>query len=218
MKRKIILDMDGTMFDTEPLWEKAFIKTGKELGYNFTIELHNKTIGSNEDYLKEILTKEMGKDFPFDTFMKNYLVNMDTIVYEDGIGIKEGLLELLDYLINNNYDIAIASSSSIKNIKRNLKVSNIDENIFKVVVSGEDFSKGKPNPEIFIKTCELLNSNPNETIVIEDSNNGIKSAYNAGCIPILIPDLDQITNETKEMSKYQFKSLKEVINLLETKK
>jgi len=61
MIKAIILDMDGTMFDTEPLWEKAFIKTGRELNYNLTKELHDKTIGTTYNSLISILNKNIYK-------------------------------------------------------------------------------------------------------------------------------------------------------------
>ncbi len=218
MIKAIILDMDGTMFDTEPLWKIAFQKAGRDLGYNITEEIHTKTIGSNQTDLNKILEKEFGEDFPFKEFSTKYVENMKLIIEEYGISQKPGLKELLDYLINNNYQIAIASSSSLMMIKNNLKKASIDENIFKTIVSGENFINGKPNPEIFLKTCELLNVEPKDTIVIEDSNNGIKAAFSAGCIPILIPDVDKIKEEVKSMAKYQLNSLLEVIDLLETKK
>ena len=218
MIKAIILDMDGTMFDTEPLWKIAFQKSGHDLGYNITEEIHTKTIGSNQTDLNKILEKEFGEEFPFEEFSTKYVENMKSIIEEYGVSIKPGLKELLDYLINNNYQIAIASSSSLMMIKNNLKKANIDENIFKTIVSGENFINGKPNPEIFLKTCELLNAEPKDTIVIEDSNNGIKAAFSAGCIPILIPDVDRIKEEVKSMAKYQLNSLLEVIDLLETKK
>jgi HAD superfamily hydrolase (TIGR01509 family) len=218
MIKAIILDMDGTMFDTEPLWKIAFQKSGHDLGYNITEEIHTKTIGSNQTDLNKILENEFGEEFPFEEFSTKYVENMKSIIEEYGVSIKPGLKELLDYLINNNYQIAIASSSSLMMIKNNLKKANIDENIFKTIVSGENFINGKPNPEIFLKTCELLNVEPQDTIVIEDSNNGIKAAFSAGCIPILIPDVDRIKEEVKSMAKYELNSLLEVIDLLETKK
>ena len=82
MKKAIILDMDGTMFDTEPLWEKAFLKTGKDLGYNFTEELHSKTIGSNQSDLNKILKQEVGEDFPLEEFAKKYVENMKKVLDE----------------------------------------------------------------------------------------------------------------------------------------
>ena len=75
--------------------------------------------------------------------------------------------------------------------------------------------KGKPSPDIFLKTCELLEIDPQEVMVLEDSNNGIKAAYDAGCTPVLIPDLNIITEETKNMAKYICNDLHEIVDVLE---
>lgn len=214
MIKAIILDMDGTMFDTEPLWEKAFIKTGRELNYNLTKELHDKTIGTTYNSLISILKTEVGNDFPFETFKQKYIQNYQSIIETDGIKIKHGLKELLGYLVKNNYLIAIASSSKKKQIKRNLELANINENIFDIIISGEEVVYGKPNPEIFIKTCNNLNVKTNEALVIEDSNNGIKASQGAGCISVLIPDMDKIKAETEMIVNYKLVSLEAVINLL----
>lgn len=214
MIKAIILDMDGTMFDTEPLWEKAFIKTGRELNYNLTKELHDKTIGTTYNSLISILKTEVGNDFPFEMFKQKYIQNYQSIIETDGIKIKHGLKELLGYLVKNNYLIAIASSSKKKQIKRNLELANINENIFDIIISEEEVVYGKPNPEIFIKTCNNLNVKTNEALVIEDSNNGIKASQGAGCISVLIPDMDKIKAETEMIVNYKLVSLEAVINLL----
>lgn len=215
--KTLIFDMDGLMFDTESLWEKAFIKTGKEFGYNFTSKLHEKTIGTNQNTIKDVLKAEVGEDFPCDNFYFKYVNNMDEVIKKEGISLKNGLRELLDYLISNDYAFAIASSTPTKRIKWYLECAGIPEDIFKFIIGGQDFKYGKPHPDIFLKTCELLGVKASEAIVLEDSNNGIKAAYKAGCIPILIPDIDVIKDETRNYAAYELTSLFDVIDLLENR-
>ena len=215
MIKAIIFDMDGLMFDTEKLWEETFIVVGKKMNYNITKEFHLKTIASNYKSIEKMFQKEFGHDFPFETFYKEARNYMDSKIKKEGLKIKEGLLELLNYLKANNYLLAIASSSKKERIKWYLKMSNIDENIFNVITSGDEIKRGKPNPDIFIKTCQKLNIKEKDAIVLEDSNNGIKAAKKAGCISVLIPDLDIIEKDT--IFDYKLKSLKEVISLLETR-
>ena len=203
------------MFDTEKLWLKCFKETGKEMGYNLSFELHDKTIGANKNIMEKILKEELGNGFPFEEFYDKYIDLMTKTINKEGVKPKKGLIELLDYLNNNNYILAIASSTKKETIKKHLEKNNIEGKIFKVIVSGENITNGKPAPDIFIETCKKLSINPNEVIVLEDSNNGIKAAYTAGCIPILIPDINIITKETREMAKYEFKDLTKVIDFLE---
>lgn len=138
---------------------------------------------------------------------------MDSIIKTKGLKIKKGLLELINYLKENNYLIAIASSSKKERINWYLEIININKNIFNVITCGDDIINGKPAPDIFLKTCEKLNVKPSRTIVLEDSNNGIKAAKKAGCISVLIPDLDVIKETTT--FDYKLDSLLDVIDLLE---
>ena len=214
MIKLVILDMDGTMFDTEPLWDKAFMETNKILGYNVSEELHQKIIGSNGKTTEMILKNSLGEDYPFQRFNELYFDTLINLVNKEGIKIKPGLIELLNYLINNKYPIALASSSRKDIIYNDLEKAGIDKNIFNIIVSGDDLKDSKPNPEIFIKTCQKLNVKPSDSIVIEDSNNGIIAASKAGCIPILIPDIDIITDKVLSLVKYKCDNLSEVIDIL----
>lgn len=213
--KTIIFDMDGLMFDTEKMWLESFIEAGKEIDYDLTSELHNKIMGTNKESQIRILKEVLGDDFPYEKFYDIHRNFMNQITEKYGVEPKQGLEELLNYLVKNNYTLAIASSNSERVILNNLKTNNIDPNIFSVIVNGNMIEKGKPSPDIFLKTCELLRVNPQNVIVLEDSNNGIKAAYDAGCMPVLIPDLNIITEETKNMAKYICNDLHEIIDVLE---
>lgn len=213
--KTIIFDMDGLMFDTEKMWLESFIEAGKEIDYELTSELHNKIMGTNKESQIRILKEVLGDDFPHEKFYDIHRNFMNQITEKYGVEPKQGLEELLNYLVKNNYTLAIASSNSERVILNNLKTNNIDPNIFSVIVNGNMIEKGKPSPDIFLKTCELLEIDPQEVMVLEDSNNGIKAAYDAGCTPVLIPDLNIITEETKNMAKHICNNLHEVIYLLE---
>ena len=76
------------------------------------------------------------------------------------------------------------------------------------------FKKGKPDPEIFLMSCERLGGKPEETIVIEDSFNGIRAAHAAGMKPIMVPDIFQPDDEMREKAWKILSDLKQVSELL----
>ena len=214
MYKAVIFDMDGLMFDTENYWIEFGIDIAKNFGYNLTEKFINKITGTNYDNIKRNLFITYGDKFPIEDFYEELRNKIYNDMETNGIRIKKGLIELLKYLKDNNYLIAIASSTSKIIIEKYLSYANIDKNIFNIIVSGVDFKNGKPFPDIYINTCKLLNIKSDETLVLEDSTNGIISAYNANCDVIWIPDRIEVPLDIQKLAINKFDSLIDVIDFL----
>ena len=208
----IVFDMDGLMFDTEKLWIDAVIRANKENGYQVPLEFAIDCIGKRSDETNHLLEEQLGINInEYRPLIDKY---MNDDIRENGLRIKKGLMELLDYLKDKNIKLAIASSSEIDYVKNILREANIDENIFTSIIGGDMVLVPKPDPYIYLKSCEVLGVNPNNTLCLEDSDYGIKAAFDAGLIPILIPDIKQPTEDTIKMAYKKLDSLLEVIDLL----
>lgn len=184
----VIFDMDGVMFDTERLAEKIWLGIFKE--YKL---LPNKTFmdsikGRNISDSKKLFEQFYGSNIDF-IELKN--LRDQRLEYElrcNGVPLKNGLIETLNYLKANNKKIALASSSNKKLIMDNLKDTKLT-NYFDYIVSGEDFRQSKPNPEIFLNCSNHFNISVDKCLVIEDSKAGVDAALNAKMQVIWIPDL-----------------------------
>ncbi len=210
----MIFDMDGLMFDTENMSSECWVKVGKENGFNITRELIDGTRGLDRRKTKKILEDKFGSEFDFKWFSDKSREYMDAIIEENGMPVKKGLIELLKYLKANGYRCAVASSTERKRVEYYLKRADIEE-YFYTVICGDDVSRGKPNPDIFLKAAEKLGIAPEECMVLEDSRYGIEAAFRAEIPVVMIPDMIMPEPDTEKMLYDRKESLLEVIDLLE---
>jgi len=216
MIKAVVFDMDGLMFDTERLTIQAWDYAGEKLGIGKMGHMVYKTLGMNAENSRKIFIEEYG-----DKIVEEYLTEYAREFFNDyfneyGIPLKLGLIELLSYLKENNYKIAVATSSNKEVALNHFKRANITE-YFEVMVCGDMIENSKPAPDIYLKACELLGVIPSECLAIEDSPNGIRSAFSAELKPVMIPDLIQPTEEILEMVHSKLANLNEVIDLLDSK-
>ena len=141
-------------------------------------------------------------------FLKNYYEN-------NKVPVKQGLYVLLEYLKNANAKLAVASSSPRWEVEKHLNDAGIID-CFSAIICGDMVEKSKPAPDIYIKACEMLNENPEECIALEDSKNGLLSAYRAGCKPIMVPDLWQPDEEILQIIKGKYSDLEQVKKAFES--
>lgn len=123
--------------------------------------------------------------------------------------MKPGVSELLEMLRQAEVPVGLASSTRLAVVEKELKDAGIYD-YFQVVVGGDQLKKSKPEPDIYLMACERIGANPKDAYAIEDSYNGIRSAYRAGMKPIMVPDLILPDDEMKEKSVFIAQDLIEV--------
>lgn len=212
----VIFDMDGTMIDTEKIKESGWKYAGECQNIIIDDKILSEMRGTNKEYCKEFINKKL-KNINFVKLYNDRNEFIEKYINTNGIKMKKGLMEILQFLKSNNYKIAVASSSEEETIRRYLtKIKILD--FFDIIVAGDMIENGKPNPEIYLKAVELLNVSKEQCIGIEDSNSGILSVYRAGLKPIMIPDLEQPTEEVKNILYAKLNSLVEVKEILQNRK
>lgn len=212
-EKAVIFDMDGVLFDTERLCKESWNMIAKEQKLEGINEVLEACTGSNRQDTILIMKKTYGEDFDAIGFMDICSKINVKRMEEEGIPIKKGAKEILDFLKTENYKIGLASSTRKFRVMDNLEKSGFKD-YFQAVVGGDMVEHSKPNPDIYLLACRELGVNPTETFAIEDSPNGIRSAYNAGMKPIMVPDLIVPTEEILSLTITCKKDLLEVIGYL----
>ncbi|NME83441.1 HAD family phosphatase [Clostridium sp. SM-530-WT-3G] len=212
----IIFDMDGILIDTERISFNSYKKVFEDYDYEINEEFYLKLIGHNVKSIKEIMINEYGKDFPFDEIYEHKVkLSIDTIK-RDGLIVKKGVQELVDYLKKNNYKIAVATSTGRERAHSHLNEIGILGKI-DYVICGDQVANSKPDPEIFLKAAKGIDLSEEECIVIEDSEAGIRAAHNAGIKSINVPDMIRPNDVIKQLSYKICNNLLEVKSMFESK-
>ena len=205
-KKAFIFDLDGVIVDTAKYHFLAWKKLAGGIGIDFTQHQNEQLKGvSRVKSLEKILAwgNKTIDQAEFTRLMA--LKNTDYLTYIDKMDEQEILPDVtktLDFLRNKNQHIALGSAS--KNARMILEKVNIHEK-FDVIVDGNDVTKGKPDPEVFLKAAQHLKVSPEHCIVFEDAVAGIQAANNAGMISIGIGEKD-ILHE----ADYVFKDFTEI--------
>lgn len=212
--RNIIFDMDGVIIDSEPFHRNRVKRFMESKGFiNISKEIYDETCGGNPMNSQRIFSEKVdGFDMSLEQYMKEIRAYNKENVCNPVEIVDHQIYSLLDYLKKKEYKIALASSSPKQVILRNLGVLNITS-YFDEIISGMDFKKTKPEPEIYQYTMNKLNVIPQECLVVEDSTYGIQSAKAAEAVVIAKRDVRFGYDQT--IANYIVDELIEVIDICE---
>lgn len=208
--KAFIFDLDGTLIDTEKIYREIWPITIDLLGHKMTDEMYLSLRSLGRPYAPAKFKEWYGEDFDYDEARRIRKGFFDERVEKNGIQLKKGALELLSFLHDQNIVTAIATATDLDRASNYMKMTGLYEH-FDKIISATMVKLGKPSPDVYLYACEQLGFKPSECVAVEDSPNGIKSAYTAGLSVIMVPDMSDPTDEIMPMLTGCYDSLNEII-------
>ncbi len=141
-----------------------------------------------------IFRKAYGDDL--DRLHKEWRDRYDAVVKHQAIPVKEGVIELLEWLKEQGLPIAVATSTAKEVAKKKLELAGLSQ-YFDNLTTGCEVSHGKPDPEIYLLAASRLDIEPTKCLAFEDSNNGVRAAVAANMVTFQIPDLVEPCEEVR---------------------
>ena len=201
MIKAVIFDMDGLMIDSERVTFEGYQEVLKELSLTMSEEFYKSLLGKPIRDIHQRFYDVYGKDFPVEDVIKKVHLYMEKRFINEGVPVKQGLIELLQYLQSHNYKTIVATSSHRNRVDQILSLANITQ-YFDDSICG------------VLKSCEKLSVDTSQAIVLEDSEAGIQAAYSAHIPVICIPDMKYPEENYANKTTKILSSLDQVIDYL----
>ena len=190
----IFFDLDGTLIDTEPLYYRFWKEASKFYGYELTHEEALKMRSRDKESAINFLEEVSNGLLDYYKVKEKRIELMSEYLLDHPIKLKEGALNILNILKNNNKKIYIVTANTVEKSERIINQVGF-RNLVDEIISAKDVKRGKPFPDVFLYACECVHKEPKEVVVFEDSPNGLMSSHKAGCFTIMIEDMSIYTPE-----------------------
>ncbi len=214
MVQAVLFDMDGTVFDTESIYRRCWIRAAKDVGFDVDMELFfERVCGLNMADMTVLVHRVYGTDAPFEEVRARRRLYLDEELEKVGLPFKSGAPDILYALKEQGIKIALVTSSGRKLVDRYLQMSGL-EGVFDVIMTGEQVMHGKPDPEIFLIAAQKLGISPEHCMVVEDSPNGVRAGHAAGMYTVMVPDLHPCTKELSSLLWHCCNTLGELLPLI----
>jgi HAD superfamily hydrolase (TIGR01509 family) len=186
--KAVLFDMDGTLVDSEKLWDVSLQALYARLGGVLTPEVRTSTVGSSSEGLMRIVYTDLGLDQDPVAMedSADWLHDYTGELFEQGLTWLPGARELLDALTAAGVPMALVTNTRRGLTERALK--SIGSHYFSASVCGDEVEDAKPAPDPYLRAAQLLGVDPAECLAIEDSVTGASAAEAAGCPVLVVPN------------------------------
>lgn len=209
----VLFDMDGVILDTEKLYSRFWREACQFYGFPMTFEQSLKMRSLNHTMAQQILIDFFGPTASYTLIHAKRIELMSAFVAQHGVEAKPGIHELLDELARRGIPCAVTTASPIDRVTGHLESVGLYHR-FQRVCTVTEVAHGKPAPDIYLFGAQCLGLNPENCLALEDSYNGMLSAKRAGCMNVIIPDLDQPGQEILDIAYAKAESLTDIIDLI----
>lgn len=184
--RAVYFDMDGLLVDTETTWLEIESEVMKVLGGVWTPEHQTHLVGGSMERTVDYMLAVSGSSVAPEV-LRGWMIDGMVAELADGVQTMPGALELLGDLRAEGVPIALVTSS-LKEIAESV-LAAVGREHFDVIVTADDVSRAKPDPEPYLTAAALLGVEPVRCVVLEDSPNGVAAGTAAGCAVVAVPSL-----------------------------
>ena len=212
----VIFDMDGVIFDSERLVIECWETIAKKYNIPDIVEICMRVQGNNREETGKRFREKYGNDFPYEAYKKEVSALFRHLYGGGRLPLKPGVAEILKELKRKDIPLALASSTRTDIVKLELDEARLLQ-YFDAVLGGDMVSRSKPEPDIFLAAAEAVGAVPANCYVLEDSFNGIRAAYRAGMHPVMVPDMQQPTDEIRRLAEAVVENLLVALDYLRTK-
>jgi HAD superfamily hydrolase (TIGR01509 family) len=182
----VVCDMDGLLVDSERMERRVWQTAAADHGIDLDDERFLSFVGHSADQCDRLLTEYYGEGFDVQAFRATCSGHMAFLVAAEGIPLRPGAREWLQFLAGYDLPLALATSSAPAFVPERLR-DLLD--LFAVVVTRADVARGKPHPDLYLEAAVRLGRAPGACLAVEDSPAGARSALAAGMPVIVVPDL-----------------------------
>ena len=183
----VILDMDGTLLDTEIVYVRAFVDSMREFGHDLPEAFLHELIGGTRGTFQRKLRERLGPDFPYDDHRDAY-VRLRAARLAAGVPLKPGAMELVEALGARGVKLAVATAATREHADAHLARAGLRPH-FASVLTRDDVVRSKPDPDVFLASAAALGEAAEACVAVEDSHNRVRAAHAAGTMVVMVPDI-----------------------------